>query len=75
MMEAFPNLTFTLRWHDEGGPGGEYQGADGIWHETDRFSGATSHTEATEPRRLTQCDCLLTGGDHTPFPDCPATPE
>lgn len=75
MMEMFPTLIFTLQWQDEGGPGGEVRGADGIWIETDRFEGATSHTEATEHRRLIKCDCLLTGGDHTPFSDCPAAPE
>jgi len=75
MMEAFPNLTFKLQWQDEGGPGGEFQGADGIWHETDRFRGASSHTEATERRRLVTCDCLATGGEIVPFPDCPVAPE
>lgn len=75
MMDAHPDLVFTLKWHDEGGPGGEFQGADGIWHETDRFNSATSHVEAMESRRLVKCDCALTGGDHTPFSDCPATPE
>lgn len=72
MMAMFPKLIFTLQWQDEAGPGGEFRGADGIWHETDRFTGATSHTEATEPRRLVKCQCLVTDGEYTPFPDCPA---
>jgi len=75
MMEQFPNLNFQLRWQDEGGPGGEIQGSDGIWHETDRFGGALSHTEATDTRRLVKCQCLLTGGDYVPFPDCPVATE
>ncbi len=75
MMAMFPYLNFELRWQDEGGPGGVITGVNGIWSETDRFNGATSHTEATESRRLVTCDCLLTGGAHTPFPDCPAALE
>lgn len=71
MMELFPYLNFELRWQDEGGPGGTITAVNGIWSETDRFNGATSHTEATESRRLVTCDCLLTAGAHTPFSDCP----
>lgn len=75
MMALFPYLNFELRWQDEGGPGGVITSVNGIWSETDRFNGATSHTEATESRRLVKCDCLLTGGEIVPFPDCPAAPE
>lgn len=70
MMRMFPELEYTLKWHDEGGPGGTITGREGFWTETDSYGPATSHTEATELRRLRKCECLVTGGEHTPFPDC-----
>lgn len=70
MMRMFPELDYTLRWEDEAGPGGTIVGRDGFWYVTDSYGSATSHTEATDRRRLRTCECLMTGGDHTPFPDC-----
>lgn len=71
MMRMFPELQFSLRYEDESGWGGSLSGLGDIWTRDEEYDAATTHAEATEKRRLTTCDCLVTGGDYAPFKDCP----